>query len=101
MAKSILQPNGVKECFFTGRTDNLELHHIFFGTANRKVSDREGFFVFLSNEYHTGSSHSVHQSRAMDLMLKQDCQMKYEEKNSRESFVRLIGRNYLDDGIND
>jgi hypothetical protein len=30
------------------------------------------------------------------LMLKRHCQMKFEETHSREEFMSLIGRNYLD-----
>lgn len=41
MSKSILQNK--KESYISGVTYNLEEHHIFFGTANRKISEKEGF----------------------------------------------------------
>ena len=83
MRKSILQEE--KCCWFCLSTQNLEYHHIFFGTANRKISDK----------HHTGSLNSVHRSVVMDLSLKRACQLKYEQTHSREDFIKLIGRNYL------
>lgn len=92
--KSILQDE--KECYITKRTDNLHLHHIFFGTGLRKISDQNGFTVWLTAEYHNMSNKGVHFNRPFDLKLKQDCQRKFEETHSREEFMALIGRNYLD-----
>jgi len=91
---SILQD--VKECYLTGRTDNLHTHHIFFGTGNKKVSDENGFWVWLTGKYHNQDSGiSVHHNRYFDLTLKMKCQAKFEEMHSREEFIKLIGRNYL------
>ena len=92
MSKSILQRD--KECFFCRTTVNLECHHIYHGTANRRVSDKHGFTVWLCNHHHTGGMDSVHRSREMDLTLKKVCQSVYEREHSREEFMKLIGRNY-------
>ena len=93
MAKSILQTE--KEGYKTGRTYNLHLHHIYFGRGLRRVSDKNGFTVWLAAEWHNMSDKGVHFNRDLDLMLKRECQRKYEETHSREEFMRLIGRNYL------
>ena len=37
-----------------------------------------------------------HQDRQTDLLLKRECQRKFEETHSREEFMKIIGRNYLD-----
>jgi hypothetical protein len=92
--KSILQDK--KECYITKRTDNLHLHHIFFGTGLRKISEQNGFTVYLTAEYHNMSNKGVHFNRELDLKLKRDCQRKYEKTHSRDEFMALIGRNYLD-----
>lgn len=92
--KSILQGDK-KECYITGRTDNLHLHHIYFGTGLRKISDENGFVVWLTAEYHNMSNKGVHFNRELDLKLKRDCQRKYEETHTREEFRNLIGRSYL------
>lgn len=92
---SIMQAE--KECFFCRSTVNLECHHIYFG-KNRKVSDENGFTVWLCNDHHTGGRVSVHRERVVDLLLKRLCQAVYELKHSREDFMKLIGRNYLEEG---
>ena len=90
---SILQ--NIKECYITGRTDNLNCHHIYMG-ANRKISDENGFWVWLTGEYHNQNSRiDVHHNRELDLKLKRECQAKYEETHSRVDFMKLIGKNYL------
>ena len=91
--KSILQKK--KECWFCKTTENLELHHIYFGTANRQISDKNGFVVYLCHRHHTGSNLSVHLNRKMDMTLKVCCQSKFEEKHTREEFRKIIGKSYL------
>lgn len=48
MSKSILQSE--KECFMCGTVLNLERHHVIFGTAGRKISDKLGLTVWLCHE---------------------------------------------------
>ena len=91
--KSILQTE--KKCYLTGSTYNLHKHHIYFG-KNRKISDENGFWVWLTGEYHNQNSRiDVHHNRDLDLKLKQECQLEYEKNHRREEFIQLIGRNYL------
>ena len=92
--KSILQTN--KECYVCKTTYNLHLHHIYFG-PNRKVSDKNGFVVHLCQYHHEGT-YGVHGKYGNELnkKLKQECQKKYEQAHTREEFIKLIGRNYLD-----
>lgn len=93
--KSILQGTE-KKCYLTGRTDRLHLHHVFGGIANRKISDKNGFVVWLIPELHNMSKDGVHFNRELDLKLKRECQAAYEASgHSREEFIKLIGRNYL------
>lgn len=92
--KSILQDE--KVCYITGRSDCvLHKHHIFGGNANRPISEREGFFVYLIPHFHNMSDEGVHFNKPLDLMLKQACQRKYEETHTRDEFVAMIGKNYL------
>ena len=93
--KSILQSE--KVCYLTGSTYNLHRHHIYAG-SRRPISEREGFWVWLTGYYHNQSNAGVHgkDGHELDWKLKQDCQRKYEETHSREEFIRLIGKNYLD-----
>ena len=67
-----------------------------FGTANRKISDKNGFTVYLCQYHHEGD-YGVHGKYGNELNreLKQLCQKKFEEKDTRDNFIKLIGRNYL------
>lgn len=90
---SILQEN--KECFQTGRTDNLHIHHIYMG-ANRKISDENGFWVWLTGAWHNQDPRiDVHHNIEFDRYLKRTCQAKFEETHSRDEFMALIGENYI------
>lgn len=90
--KSILQDT--KECFECRTTQDLQDHHIFFGTANRKQAEKYGLKVWLCMRHHTGSE-GVHSDREFDLKLKEMAQAKFEETHSREEFIKIFGRNYL------
>ena len=92
-APSIMQEK--EECFVTKRNYGLIRHEIYFGTANREISKRNGFWLNLIPELHNMTSIGVHFNREFDLQLKVSCQKKFEETNSREEFMKLIGRNYL------
>jgi Zn-finger protein len=87
-ADSIMQTE--KECFFTGRIECLDPHEIYYG-SNRQVSIKNGFWIWVCRERHT----YIHNNDGMNQYLKKICQEKYEENNSRESFLKIIGRNYL------
>lgn len=85
-------------------TGGLELHHVY-GGPNRRVSDRHGFYVWLTKANHTGANRAdnpmgalgVHFNRELDGKLKRACQREFEKTHSREEFMRLIGKNYLED----
>lgn len=90
--KSII--SNKKECWFCGSSYNIHKHHIYFG-ANRKISEKNGFWVNLCAEHHNMSPQSVHLNREMDLTLKTFCQEVYEKTHTREEFRELIGKSYL------
>lgn len=96
MKKSILTED-MEHCYLCGR-EREAIHHIYHGTALRKISDKHGFIVPLCANCHNLSSKSVHldKDQVKDIELKENCQKKFEETHSREEFMRIIGRNYLD-----
>lgn len=89
---SILQTE--KRCYVCDTEQNLHLHHIY-GGSNRKVSDKNGFVVYLCAKHHNMSDEGVHFSKELDNFLKRRCQEEYEKGHTRGQFVALIGRNYL------
>lgn len=88
--KSII--SNEKKCFICGAEQNIEYHHIYSG-ANRKISDKHGFTVYLCSQCHLEVTDNKNWK---DGYLKALCQAAFESKNSRETFMKLIGRNYLD-----
>lgn len=93
MARSIIQSE--KECFVCKTTLNLHEHHVFFGTGNRKISEKYGMKLWLCQEHHTGRN-GVHFDRQLDLLIKTVAQGTFEKEiGSREEFRRLFGRSYL------
>ena len=83
----------MKNCFICG-APYPEIHHIYFGTANRKQSDKYGFIVPLCYDHHRGPN-GVHNNRALDLYLKRLYQKAFEQEHSREEFRRIFGKSYL------
>jgi hypothetical protein len=90
---SILQDT--KECYITKSPYDLHKHHIYHGRGLRKISEQNGFWVYLEGRLHNMSDKGVHFDREFDLRLKRECQAKYEETHTRAEFMSLIGRNYL------
>ena len=92
MGKSILQKD--RACYFCGRLDNLECHHVFGGVANRPISEKYGLKVYLCHEHHTGQTGAQY-DKQKNLLLKQDAQRAFEQDHPRSLWMELIGKNYL------
>ena len=90
--KSIISDE--RKCYICGSVNNLHLHHIFFGIANRKKSDEQGLWVYLCMSHHTGND-GVHRNRKIDLMLKEIAQSEFEKSHTREEFRQIFGKSYL------
>lgn len=84
-----------KKCFITGSTTNLHKHHIY-GGAMRKLSERYGLYVWLRADWHNGSDYGVHFNLDLDKRLKETGQCEFEKVYSRDKFMELFGRNYLE-----
>ena len=73
----------------------VEVHHIMYGTANRKLSDKYGLVVPLCQEHHRGNT-GVHFKRSLDLQLKKLAQEKFNDLyGANTSFKEVFGKNYL------
>jgi hypothetical protein len=94
MSKSII--SNERQCVVCGDTRYLHKHHIFYGTANRKVSEKWGCWCYLCPRHHNMSAHGVHADNLLDLKLKQMCQDTFERQvGTREQFMEIFGRSYL------
>lgn len=91
--KSIVQSN--KECYICECRTSLEKHHIFFGTANRGISEIHGLTIWLCTKHHRDTREGVHFNKDLNLYLKQIGQQAFEKKYSHEKFIQEFGKNYL------
>lgn len=92
--KSILQNEC--RCYLCGSYEWLEEHHIFPGNPNRRISEENGFKVYLCHWCHNEPPYGVHHNKKKRLQLQQECQRRFEEMgHTRDEFVHLIGKNYL------
>ena len=94
--KSIIQTK--KECFKCLSCYNLEEHHVFFGSANRKLSEQDGLKVWLCYEHHRGT-YGVHgrDGKKIDTYLKEQAEqvwIVYYGK-TEDDFRKIYGKNYL------
>ena len=71
-------------------------HHVWPGKPNKKISEDNGFKVYLCPEHHEFSEEAVHDDYGYMRMIQQDCQREYEKTHSRQQFMNLLKRNYLD-----
>ncbi len=75
----------------------MEEHHVFGGTANRKMSERYGLKVYLCVGHHREGPCAVHTNAEMAESLKRDAQRVFERTHTREEFMQIFGKNYLYD----
>lgn len=94
MSRSIVQAE--KECWFCGARVMLEEHHIFAGTANRKISEKYGLKVWLCHRHHTGTDGAQYDPD-LNLLLKQEAQKAFEVHHTRREWMDLIRKNYLEE----
>lgn len=81
----------LSKCYICGMP-RQELHEIFYG-KNRTNSMIYGCVVPLCYEHHRGNS-GVHHNSALDLQLKQRCQIQFEKIYSIP-FISVFYKNYL------
>lgn len=83
-------------CFVCG-SPYVEVHHVMYGNANRKLSDKYGLIVPLCQEHHRGQT-GVHfkPNEGLDLHLKKLAQKHFEAHfGARNEFIRVFGKSYL------
>ena len=85
-----------KESIFSGRTDSLEEHHIFYGRGLRKLSEKYGLTVWLTHDEHNEPPFGVHHCKAANRSLQRAGQLKFQETYPELDFMKIFGRNYLD-----
>ena len=73
----------------------LEKHHVFPGRPGRRISEENGFTVWLCPEHHRLGDEAVHNNHDNLLFIQRNAQALYERTHSRGEWMALMGRNYL------
>ena len=66
--ESIIQKD--KRCLVCGTQYNLMIHHVFFGTGKRTISEKYGLTVMLCGHHHSLSREGVHFNKQLDNEIK-------------------------------
>ena len=95
--KSIIKGDSEDRCYICGRTEWIERHHIFNGTANRKKSEKYGLTVHLCHWCHNEPPNGVHYNQETDTRLKQIGQKAAMDEYgwTVDDFRKVFGKNYL------
>lgn len=75
----------------------LQEHHIFGGTANRKMSERYGLKVSLCLDHHLTGTEAVHRNAKVAVLLKREGQRAFQKRYPNMDFMKTFGKNYLTD----
>ena len=87
--KSIMQSK--KECYLTGTTRDLDVHHVY-GGARRAKSDKWGCWIWLNHDVHM----DLHErNQALNYQLKAECQRRFENLYGHDEFMEVFGKSYL------
>lgn len=95
--RSIIQEDNTY-CYICGRNANfepLDSHHVYFGIANRKLSETYGLKIYI--HHNTCHLNGIHKNSQLDKKIKAEVQEKAMEYYnwSIEDFIKIFGKNYL------
>lgn len=87
-------------CYRCGRYGPTEKHHIMSGTANRRLAEEDGLYVYLCHSCHNEPPDGVHFNRNTMEWLRKEGQRAYEKaqetpEEARKKFMERYGKNYL------
>lgn len=83
----------LKTCYISGRKDNVEIHHIFSG-PRKHFSEKYGFILPLTSDWHTLAPYSIHHDRKLELEYKIKCQEYWLQtlNKTREEWISECGK---------
>lgn len=93
--KSIVT-NNLDKCYVCGSGQNLEIHHCWHGTANRKLADEDGLIVALCSTCHHQRLHDNPNKTLDDNLMKISEQAWIDHNNATiADFIKRYGKNKL------
>lgn len=75
----------------------LQEHHVVFGTAGRRLSEKYGLKVYLCLDHHLYGPDAVHRNKSVKDYLCKEAQKRFEEIYPTLSFIAIFGKNYLNE----
>ncbi len=100
--KQSILPTARNTCFLCARLHNdfgykyTEEHHILFGSGQRENSEAEGLKVYLCLDHHRTGKEAVHNNQEIRELLCRIAQEEYEKTHTREEWMEISRKNYLD-----
>lgn len=72
----------------------VQEHHVIFGRANRKLSEKYGLKVYLCIYHHTEGPEAVHRNAELSKKLKVIAQRTFRETFPELDWMSIFGKNY-------
>ena len=76
-------------------TPYAELHEVFFGNPDARLSQDWGMQVRLCYYHHRRHVTGVHHNEKLDQKYKKEFQQKFEDEHGHDKFMEVFGTNYL------
>lgn len=96
MTKSILQPMEPKECYLCGKRIRIERHHVMSGTANKKLAEKYGLWLYLCADCHRGTEGAQYDAE-LNKQLKCIAQTAFEKLYGHKLWMETFRKNYLEE----
>lgn len=80
-------------CYFCARYGNLEKHHCIHGTANRRLADEDGLFVWLCHRCHMQLHDKGIGDKGLQIVAEKAWMQRYGK--TEEDFIKRYGKNYI------
>ena len=73
----------------------LHEHHVIFGIANRRLSEKHGLKFYLCLYHHEVGREAIHRNARINKMVQAYAQRVFEKKWPEKDFYSIFGRNYI------
>ena len=71
-------------------------HHVIYGTAGRKLSEKYGLKLYLCPDHHEFGKEAVHKNKETRILLEKCAQLVFINQYGQEFWMQIFGRNYLE-----
>lgn len=80
-------------CYICQKQGLLDKHHVWHGTANRRLSEQDGLYVWLCRDCH----HKLHDKGKLDkwLMIQAEINWMMRYDMSEDDFIKRYGKSYI------